>query len=110
MWWKAAERAGVLQGDDTATCYHISKCIATCYHISICIATCYYVIAATNTTRLPEPLTNVVGIVDQDGSYVGMVGKKSTDKILHNMLTSCDHLLSMFYLLLTILIIFSVFI
>ena len=39
-----------------------------------------------------------------------MVGEKSTDKILHNMLTSCDHLLSMFYLLLTILVIFSVFI
>ena len=34
-----------------------------------------------------------------------MVGEKSTDKILHNTLTSCDHLLSMFYL---ILVIFSV--
>ena len=39
-----------------------------------------------------------------------MVGEKSTDKISHNTLTSCDHLLSMFYLLLTILVIFSVFI
>ena len=38
------------------------------------------------------------------------VGEKSTDKILHNTLTSCDHLLSLFYLLLTILVIFSVFI
>ena len=28
---------------------------------------------------------------------VGMVGEKSTDKISHNTLTSCDHLLSMFY-------------
>ena len=42
--------------------------------------------------------------------YRGMVGEKSTDKISHNTLTSCDHLLSMFYLLLTILVIFSVFI
>ena len=41
---------------------------------------------------------------------VSMVGEKSTDKISHNTLTSCDHLLSMFYLLLTILVIFSVFI
>ena len=61
MWWMAAERAEVLQeqqasfqnGDYTATCYNISKCIATCYHISICIATCYYIIAATNTSSLP---------------------------------------------------------
>ena len=39
-----------------------------------------------------------------------MVSEKSTDKISHNTLTSCDHLPSMFYLLLTILVIFTVFI
>ena len=41
---------------------------------------------------------------------MSVVGKKSMDKISHNMLTSCDHLLFMFYLLLIILVIFSVFI
>ena len=44
------------------------------------------------------------------GWYSYMVGEKSTDKISHNTLTSCDHLLSMFYLLLTILVICGVFI
>ena len=35
---------------------------ATCYHISMCIATCYYVIAATNT-RLPT-----LGLLHQSDS------------------------------------------
>ena len=58
----------------------------------------------------PQESTGVETNGGDDVDSVGMVGEKSTDKISHNTLTSCDHLLSMFYLLLTILVIFSVFI
>ena len=52
----------IQQGDDTATFYHISKCIATCY----------YIIAATNTTR-PRGLRSINPHIESHRWGVGVL-------------------------------------